>query len=677
MTVRLAADIGGTFTDVVAEAHGRRHATKVPTTPHAPEEAVLEGAERVLDAAGLGFADVSAFVHGATLATNAILERRGARTALIATEGFRDVLEIADEGRFDQYDLNIVLPEPLVPRDRRLTVPERVDVTGAVRVPLDEDAVREAARRLAAEGVEAVAVCFLHAYANPAHEERARALIEEEAPNLAVSISAEVCPEIREWERTSTTVANAYVQPLMAGYLGRLRDAIGARGCRAPLWLMTSGGRLTGVETARRFPIRLVESGPAGGAIMAARIARERGEARVLSFDMGGATAKICFIEDGEPLTSHRFEVDRSARFQKGSGLPLRIPVVEMIEIGAGGGSVARLDATRSIAVGPRSAGSVPGPACYGRGGEDPTVTDADVALGRIRPEGFAGGAIALAPERSEEALSRVIGGPSNLAPDMAALGVAEIVDEAMANAARVHAAERGVALSGQTMVAFGGAAPLHAARMAEKLGLSRIVVPADAGVGSAVGFLRAKVSFELVRSLFVRLDGFDRAAVEALLGEMSQEARALAGEGGQESRAVFMRYTGQGHEIRLPLEALEPAALRGAFEAEYRRQFDRHIPGAAIEALSWSVAVGAPEEPVERIGEVPRAAAPDPIDHREVFDGQVRAPTPVYARADLAPGARVAGPALIVEAATSTYLTAAFAARADAGGALVLERVA
>ena len=677
MTVRLAADIGGTFTDVVAEVSGRRRAAKVPTTPDAPEEAVLDGAERVLEAAGLGWGDVSAFVHGATLATNAILERRGARTALIATEGFRDVLEIADEGRFDQYDLDIVLPEPLVRRDRRLTVPERVDVTGAVRVPLDEGAVREAARRLAGDGTQAVAVAFLHAYANPAHEERARALIEEEAPGLAVSISSEVCPEIREWERTSTTVANAYVQPLMAGYLGRLGDAIGERGCPAALWLMTSGGRLTGVETARRFPIRLVESGPAGGAIMAARIARERGERRVLSFDMGGTTAKICFVEDGEPLTSHRFEVDRSARFQKGSGLPLRIPVVEMIEIGAGGGSVARLDATRSIAVGPRSAGSVPGPACYDRGGTDPTVTDADVALGRIRPEGFAGGAIALAPDRATEALSRVIGGPSNLAPEMAALGVLEIVDEAMANAARVHAAERGVALSGQTMVAFGGAAPLHAARMAEKLGLTRIVVPADAGVGSAVGFLRAQVSFELVRSLFVRLDAFDPGAVSGLLEAMSEEARALAGEGGQESRAVFMRYTGQGHEIRIPLESLDPEALRAAFEAEYRRQFDRHIPGAAIEALSWSVAVGAPEEPVEALPPTGDAPAPRPIDHRAVFDGRSHAPTPVYARADLSPGARVPGPALIVEEATSTYLTAAFAARMDAGGALILERAA
>ena len=679
----LAADIGGTFTDVVVELAGRRASTKVLTTRSRPEEAVLDGARRVLSMMSVGFEDVGAFVHGATLATNAIIERRGARTALIATDGFRDVVEIADEGRYDQYDLGVEKPRPLVPREARFTVPERVAVTGEVLRPLDEGAVEALAGRLAAEGFEAVAVSFLHSYANPAHERRAREVLLEAAPDLLVSLSSEVCPEIREWERTSTTIANAFVQPLMAGYLVRLEAALRERRCPAPLRLMTSGGHLASVETACRHPVRLVESGPAGGAILAAHVARERGEARVLSFDMGGTTAKVCLIADGAPLTSRAFEVDRSARFLKGSGLPLRIPVIEMIEIGAGGGSIARLDATRSIAVGPRSAGSEPGPACYGRGGTEPTVTDADVGLGRISPEHFAGGAIRLDPALSDEALSREICAPLNLSREMGALGVAEIVDEAMTNAARVHAAERGVVLSGHTLIAFGGAAPLHAARMAEKLGLSRVIVPPDAGVGSAVGFLRARVSFELVRSLFLRLDAFDPARANDLLGAMAAEARALTGdEEVDEERAVFMRYSGQGHEIRVPLPPGplgegDAAMLREAFEAEYRRQFERHIPGAAIEMLNWSVAVSVPRDPPEPIGEAEPAPAPEPIGTREVFDAAAgaAAPVPVYARLAIAPGARVSGPALIVEDATSTYLTAGFDARVDAGGALVLER--
>ena len=684
MRASLAADIGGTFTDVVVEVPGRRASTKVLTTKDRPEEAVLEGADHVLAMVSAGFADVGAFVHGATLATNAIIERRGARTALIATQGFRDVLEIADEGRYDQYDLSIEKPRPLVSRQARFTVPERVDVTGAVLLALDEDAVRAVAERLLAEGFESVAVSFLHAYANPDHEERVRAILAEAAPGLSVSLSSEVCPEIREWERTSTTVANAFVQPLMAGYLTRLEAALRARRCPAPLRLMTSGGHLTSVETACRHPVRLVESGPAGGAILAAHVARERGEGRVISFDMGGTTAKVCLIEDGEPLTSRAFEVDRSARFLKGSGLPLRIPVIEMIEIGAGGGSIARLDATRSIAVGPRSAGSEPGPACYGRGGEDPTVTDADVALGRISPEHFAGGTIRLDPALSGEALSCEICAPLNLSREMGALGVVEIVDENMANAARVHAAERGVALSGHTLIAFGGAAPLHAARMAEKLGLSRVVVPLDAGVGSAVGFLRAPVAFELVRSLFLRLDAFDADRANAMLGAMAAEARGLIGDGEEveEERSVFMRYSGQGHEIAVPLplrplNADDAAVLREAFEAEYRRQFERHIPGAAIETLNWSVAAAVPREAPAPLGETEPAPAPEPIGERAVFDraSGSAASVPVYARGSIAPGAGLSGPALIVEDATSTYLTAAFHAHVDAGGALVLER--
>lgn len=684
---RLSVDIGGTFTDVVLDTGEARHTRKVLTTHRAPEEAVIEGTRLLLGEAGLDFADLALFVHGTTLATNAVIERKGARTALIATEGFRDVVAIADEGRYDQYDVFIERPVPLVPRRLRFTVPERMDVHGKVRLPLDEAAVRAVAARLRAAEVQAVAVALIHGYANDAHERCIHDLLAEECPGLAVTLASEVAPEIREYERTSTAVANAYVQPLMAGYLGRLRDGFRAAGSTAPIHLMTSGGSLASLETARRFPIRLVESGPAGGAILAAGVAAARGERKVLSFDMGGTTAKICLIEDGAPMKSRVFEVDRQARFLKGSGLPVRIPVIEMIEIGAGGGSLARLDALGRIAVGPDSAGSEPGPACYGRGGTIPTVTDADLVLGRIDPHRFAGGTIALEPERSERALAEQIGEPLTLSPVGAARGVQEIVDENMANAARVHAVERGLVVTDHTLVAFGGAAPLHAARLAEKLGIARIVVPPDAGVGSAVGFLEAPVAYELVRSRYARLDRFEPGPLDALLAEMAQEARSLAesaagGRALHETRRAFMRYLGQGHEIAIelpgrPLTVADADGLRSAFEHDYAQLFQRAIPGAVIEILSFAVMVGTREAAPAILAVPPRREGPAPVGTRGVILGQdeERREVPVYARGDFTAGARIAGPAVIVEAGTSTLVSESFDAWLDAGGALVLER--
>ena len=408
---RLAVDIGGTFTDIVLLADERRFVAKLLTTPREPEVAVIEGARSALAEAGLAFGDIGVFVHGTTLATNAIIERKGARTALIATDGFRDVIEIADESRFDQYDINIVKSRPLVPRELRFTVPERMDVHGAVRRPLDEAAVRGVARRLAELDVEAVAVALIHAYANPAHEARIGEILAEVCPRVSVTLSSEACPEAREYERTSTAIANAYVQPLMSGYLRRLRArAWASSGFGEPIHLMTSGGSLASLETAARFPVRLVESGPAGGAILAGRIALERGERRILSFDMGGTTAKICLIDDGEPLKARVFEVDRQSRFKKGSGTPVRIPIIEMVEIGAGGGSIARVDALQRILVGPDSAGAEPGPACYGRGGTEPTVTDADLVIGKIDAARFAGGKIAVDVGKAERALASGVG---------------------------------------------------------------------------------------------------------------------------------------------------------------------------------------------------------------------------------------------------------------------------
>jgi N-methylhydantoinase A len=684
---RLSVDIGGTFTDVVLQTARQRHTRKVLTTPRAPEEAVLEGTRIVLAEAGLGFADLTLFVHGTTLATNAVIERKGAKTALIATEGFRDVVAIADEGRYDQYDVFLERPPPLVARRLRFTVPERMDVHGDVRLPLDEAAVHAVARRLIEAEVAAVAVALIHGYANDAHERRIGEILAAECPEVAVTLASEVAPEIREYERTSTAIANAYVQPLIAGYLGRLRDGFAAAGSTAPIHLMTSGGSLASLETARRFPIRLVESGPAGGAILAARVAAARGERRVLSFDMGGTTAKICLIEDGTPLKSRVFEVDRQARFLKGSGLPVRIPVIEMIEIGAGGGSLARLDALDRIAVGPESAGSEPGPACYGRGGTVPTVTDADLVLGRIDPERFAGGTIPLYPEKAEEALGAEVGAKLALSAMGAARGVQEIVDENMANAARVHAVERGLVVAEHTLIAFGGAAPLHAARLAEKLGIRKIVVPADAGVGSAIGFLEAPVAYELVRSRYARLDRFEPEPLNALLAAMADEAAALAASaaGGRElneTRRAFMRYLGQGHEIAIALPgrglaAADAEALRAVFEEEYGRLFRRHIPGAVIEILSFAVTVSTSEDAPARLAPAEARPGPDPIGRRRlvVGQGEIHAEVPVYARADFAPGAAIEGPAVIVEAGTSTMVGEAFTATLDTGGALVLER--
>jgi N-methylhydantoinase A len=683
---RLAVDIGGTFTDLVLVAGGHRFISKVLTTPRAPEEAVIEGARELLSRAGLAFSDIGVFVHGTTLATNAIIERKGARTALIATDGFRDVIEIADESRFDQYDINIVKPAPLVPRELRFTVPERMDVHGAVRLELDEGAVREVALRLRELGIEAVAVALVHSYANPTHEVRIREVLAEMCAGLSVTLSSEVCPEAREYERTSTAIANAYVQPLMSSYLLRLERAFAGLGYLQPIHLMTSGGSLASLDTAVRMPVRLVESGPAGGAILAGRIARERGEARVLSFDMGGTTAKICLIDDGEPLKGRLFEIDRQSRFKKGSGLPVRIPVIEMVEIGAGGGSIARVDALQRILVGPDSAGAEPGPACYGRGGTEPTVTDADLGIGKIDASRFAGGKIAVDAAKAEAALASGIAAKvAGMTVEQAAVGVAEIVDENMANAARVHAIERGAATAERTLVAFGGAAPLHASRLAEKLGIARIVVPPDAGVGSAIGFLAAPAAYELVRSRYMRLDQFDADGANALIAAMEREAAAHARAAAGErpivvKRSAFMRYTGQGHEITvaLPDRTLTPgdaATFRQEFEQEYTRQFARHIPNAQIETMSWVVLATTETEPPRRLETAKPRPAPAAVGERPVFDARLgrRLAVPVFERRDLAPGVAIKGPALIVEDGTSTYVSPSFDVAVDAGGALVL----
>ena len=557
--VRLGVDIGGTFTDVALEAGSRRFTAKTLTTPHSPEEGVLVALRSVIAEAGVTPGQVQIVIHGTTLATNALIERKGAKTALLTTEGFRDVVEIRHENRFEQYDVNIDLPPPLVPRRLRLPIRERIDAQGNVLVPLDEASVARAIEALTAQGVEAVAVGLLHSFTNPEHERRVGDAVAQALPDVAVTLSSDVSPEMREYERFSTACANAYLQPLIGRYLARLESELKRAGFACPMLLMTSGGGITSTETAIRFPVRLVESGPAGGAIFAACIARQNGLDHVVSFDMGGTTAKICLIDKAQPQTARAFEVARIYRFLKGSGLPLRIPVIEMVEIGAGGGSIARVDTLGRIVVGPDSAGSEPGPVCYGRGGAEPTVTDADLVLGRIDPATFSGGKMALDVEGAKHATAERVAAPLKLSPEHGALGISEIVDENMANAARVHAIESGKDLRTRTLIAFGGAAPLHAARVAEKLGIGRVLVPPNAGVGSAVGLLRAPVAYEVVRGRLMRLDSFDAGAANRLFAEMRAEAEAIVRRGApdaalSEQRSAFMRYRGQGHEIAVKL---------------------------------------------------------------------------------------------------------------------------
>jgi N-methylhydantoinase A len=685
---RLGVDIGGTFTDVALEVEGQRYSSKILTTPEAPERAVLEALHMVLREAALTPADLSIIIHGTTLATNAIIERKGAKTALLTTEGFRDTIEIRHENRFEQYDVNIDLPPPLVPRRLRFPVRERVDARGRVLVPLDEAALAPVVARLAIERIEAVAIGFLHSFTNPAHERRVGEILAERLPDVAITLSSDVSPEMREYERFSTACANAYVQPLIGRYLADLETMLRREGFVCPMFLMLSGGGLTAVETAIRFPVRLVESGPAGGAIFAAEIARQCKLDKVLSYDMGGTTAKICLIDELKPQTSRSFEVGRIYRFKKGSGLPLRIPVIEMVEIGAGGGSIARVDRLKRITVGPDSAGADPGPACYGRGSAAPTVTDADLILGRIDPAGFSGGRMPLDRKAAEVAMRREVAEPLDLAVELAALGVSEIVDENMANAARVHAIESGKDARGRTLVAFGGAAPLHAARMAEKLGLDRVLVPSYAGVGSAVGFLRAPIAYEIVRSALQRLDQFDPRAANALYAAMRAEAEPIVrrGAGDQaltETRSAFMRYRGQGHEIAVPLPTRpyrdeDAALLHTAFEDAYRRLYSRVIPGVEVEVLSWVMLLSAPRPAEsETIAPPPEHYTPEPARSRPVFDPETGEfiEVPIYQRRDLLPGALIPGPAVIVEDETSTVVSRIFHARVDAFGYIELNR--
>jgi len=709
MRARLGVDIGGTFTDLVVidEATGTARVGKVLTTTKDPAHGVEEGIHALLDEAGVRSDAVRAVVHGTTLATNALIERKGAKTALLTTEGFRDALEIRREGRYDMYDLFIDPPPPLVPRHLRREVPERLLADGSILKTLDEAAARRALAELAREGVEALAICLLHAYVNPAHERRLSEIAREVSPGLSVSCSSEVVPEIREYERASTTCANVYVAPLMARYLEDLERRLAALGIDGQLYIMQSSGGTALPPLARRLPVRLVESGPAAGALAAAQAARERHEPKLLSFDMGGTTAKACVIDDGVPLVGREFEVARADRFKKGSGLPIRVPVIELIEIGAGGGSIARVDRMGLLKVGPDSAGADPGPACYTLGGRHPTVTDADLLLGYLDAEFFLGGRMRLDREAAHRVVGEHVARRLGLDVTGAAWGIHRVVNENMAAAARIHGIERGRDLRQYPLFAFGGAGPVHCWQVAKILKVPRILIPFGAGAMSAYGLLAAPLAFDFVRTGRQRLDRADWPAINRLFAEMEEEGRALLARAGVApadihlSRIAEMRHAGQGHEVEcaMPLGALSTESLptiTASFENAYRALYHRLPHGVPIEALNWRLTVSGPQPGTGLSGrsEPGRALIRPPSVHASrsapTTTGSARATkgarqayfaevggfveTPVYDRYALRAGAEFAGPAIVEERESTAVVGPGARCRVDDGFGLVVE---
>lgn len=674
--IRLAADIGGTFTDLALTINDTLWTTKLLTTPSEPARAVLQGISTLCHQSSIGMADIDVFVHGTTLATNALIERRGALTGFLTTHGMRDSIEMAHENRFEQYDLAMRRPEPLVPRNLRVGIRERLDSKGNVLIELNGQDVLDAAEFFKSSGVESIAIGYLHSYQSDAHEQATADLIRENWPEVSITLSSQVCPEIREYERFSTTCANAYIQPLMAEYLTQLDAQRKEQGMLCQMFLMQSGGGLGTLEEALKYPVRLVESGPAGGALLSAEIARELDLKDVLSFDMGGTTAKLCIINNGRPRTSREFEVAREYRFLAGSGIPLRLPVIEMVEIGAGGSSVAHLDQLGRIAVGPRSTGSQPGPASYGAGGHEATVTDADVILGKIVPDFFADGEIPLDIDAATTALNNMIAIPASLTSMTAAIGVAEVVDENMANAGRAHAIEQGCDITGGTLIAFGGAAPLHAARVAQKLAIDTIIVPSGAGVGSAIGFLRAPASHEAVRTRYHKLSTLTMSDALDLLQDMRREAYQVVNSAAPNSTTtenvrIYMRYLGQGHEIPVEVDLTHVSSsspnadyelrehLTSLFLASYRNLYAREIPGLEIEALNWLLTIQTVEPPLELSPTVQPTNEIAAVRTTPVND-PTTGETENYMlleREALEPGSFAIGPALVVEAQTTTVV--------------------
>ncbi|MEM7288845.1 MAG: hydantoinase/oxoprolinase family protein [Pseudomonadota bacterium] len=682
---RIGVDIGGTFTDIALETSEGLSTTKVLTDYAEPERAILEGIEIAAEQANIELSEIDQLIHGTTLVTNSLIERRGAKLAFITTEGFRDVIEMRSENRFEQYDLNLELPKPLVPRKDRITLSERMGPNGEVLLAPDSKHIQAIADHIISSGYEAVAIGFIHSYANNAHEKMMECALRERNSDLSISISSSISPQMRELPRFNTVIANAYVQPQVSAYLGRLAGKLKSSGINAPIFMLHSGGGLISVETAAVQPVRLLESGPAGGAIFAANFARSHSLDKVLSFDMGGTTAKICLIEDGAPKTANTFEIARTYRFKKGSGMIVSTPVVEMVEIGAGGGSIATIDSLGRIQVGPKSAASEPGPASYQRGGTEPTVTDANLKLGRLDPDNFAGGEIPLSLELAENALHDNLCCKTDLSKQDAAFGVTEVVDENMANAARVHTVENGRDIEHFTMIAFGGGAPLHACRLCEKLGIKSLLIPPGAGVGSAIGFLRAPFSYEATRGLFQRLDEFDPDLINKTLSELHKEAKAFVDEGAPDAETqirltAFMRYSGQGWEIPVLLEFREFSAsdvedISSKFERAYTTLFGRTIDGLQIEITNWSVIVATRLAPAQKTNPALAGKSCSDGKIRNFYDAGTRSMVMAkeVKRTAMKPGVVVEGPAIIVERETSTIVTPSYHAVGQSDGSLLL----
>ena len=668
--MRLAIDIGGTFTDIVLEDKTNLFTKKVLTSTSQPEVAVIEGVVELLQENKIKSSDIKMIIHGTTLATNAVIERKGAKTCFITTEGFRDVLDIGYESRFDQYDILIEKTMSLVPRKHRYVIEERTDINGSIIKPINAKKFQSLVDTIKKEKFESIGIGFLHSYANSKNENDLKEFLLKHLPDVEVSISSDVCPEIREYERFTTTVVNSYIKPLMSRYLKKLESELKQKGFNCPLLLMTSGGTLTNVASACNNPVRLVESGPAGGAILATSIAEDLKLDKVISFDMGGTTAKITIIENQKAIKAREFEVDRKARFKKGSGFPLRIPVIEMVEIGAGGGSIARVNKLDQIITGPDSAGSNPGPACYSNGGDNPTITDADLVIGKIDPDKFAEGKINLSKEFAKNAITKNISEKLNMKTEIAALAISEIVDETMSNAARVHTVEQGHETSNRTLIGFGGAAPLHISRVAEKLRVKKIIIPTNASVGSAVGFLRAPVGYEVVKSLRMLLNKFNFEKVNNLLNSMRSEAQKIIQNNSEktefiEERFAFMRYAGQGHEIKVPIDNKvlsneDAKTIKNSFEANYEKLYSRTLPNADIEILTWSLSLSIMGKNITEYLELDsykKIKENSLIDYYDYESGeQIKIPN--YERTKLNPGDLIEGQCVITEAQTTIVVS-------------------
>ena len=670
----VGVDVGGTFTDLVEleAGTGQVRLSKVPSTLDNQAFGVLNA----LRTAGCDLAKLDLIVHGTTTTTNAVLERKLSPTGLITTAGFRDVLELGRRTRPQAYGMTGTFT-PIIPRRLRMEVPERMDAAGAVVTELDEDAVRAAGQALIDAGCISVVVHFLHAYANPAHEVRAGEILAEIWPNDHITLGHKILSESREFERGVTAAVNASVQPILARYVDRLRSELSGGGYKGDVLVMNGNGGMVSSARVAEEAAKTVMSGPASGVMAAAYTGRVAGLPDLITYDMGGTSTDVALIRGAEPAVSNEIEIEYA--------MPIHVPMVDVRTVGAGGGSIARVDAAGLLQVGPESAGAMPGPICYGRGGEEPTISDANLLLGRLDPGNFAGGSIALHPGASEAALTRDIGGALEMAPVEAAFGLSEVVDENMANAARVHAVENGEDLSGYTMIAFGGAAPLHAGRLAEKLGVKRALVPPGAGVGSAIGFLRAPFSFEANRSVYTRLSDMDGSAVRALLDDLGAEAtgfvRTCDADAPIETQTkVYMRYTGQGWEIPVPLSPADaatpdPARFKALFEAEYTALFGRPVAGLDIEITVWSVNATTPPPKAAPIAAARPGTPLDAPASRALFDpaqGEAKQ-AGVFDRSALETGATVSGPAAVTEAETTIILPTSFAAVRQSDGCIDL----